>query len=201
MNERLKHSQQESRDNERMKEKCEEESFVMEWIYGFVWAYVEKLPAHYTYDASKSLPLITITFAACALIINVSIQILWFSSKHTGNFATHVYANTHTHGNQGQNQGKCIRNRKIKSQHWLTNIVMVKLLPHQHCFWTNHTRTYKRHTASYGEWKKQKTKQKIQKCKCRKKIERRKTYIVMKMHKNQEPKPISINGKNSIETI
>lgn len=36
------------------------------------WEYVGKLPAHYTYDASTSLPLITIAVAACALAINVS---------------------------------------------------------------------------------------------------------------------------------
>ena len=41
----------------------------MEIIFDVAWAMnrcVEKLPAHYTYDASTSLPLITITFAACA---------------------------------------------------------------------------------------------------------------------------------------
>lgn len=82
---------------------------------------MEKVSPHSTYDASISLPLITITFAACA-------------------------CNKHFDDNQALSQNLMCKNQqkypkrrkkkhpKMKSQPQLTDIVLAKLFQHQHHF-------------------------------------------------------------------
>lgn len=50
----------------RSRDTAKEDDSIRNGYIRWHWICVEKFPAHYTYDAPTSLPLITITFGACA---------------------------------------------------------------------------------------------------------------------------------------